>query len=300
MQKGRVESENEKHEKVFEFSDSFLLLGQNIEKSLKEITENFSDALENISKCNAEIVDYDSSMKEMNDLMKATNENIIEYKATLKEIVGENASKSNEQVVVNSPNLQYIIDEVANIVSKNLSSDVRGNLDEKFSGAGRVSKHIAEAIEEQLGQTQSALKEFYRTCTTGTEKIHYGEMTVLRVMKTLDFLDKLSNKTREQLIQKSISVEELTIGDKVECQHYSNFIKDMFVKLEKKREEDFKDLRELILRKSDTEATKEINEEKIDNKKSTEKDSKKEVKGTDERNKIFQYVFHRQRDSGKI
>lgn len=191
--------------------------------SIKEISLSASSVKDELSKVSDEVKSFkkeaSSSHEEVKKLIsiqaEAREEALLADEFVSKKVeqfkgfVDVFASLEGKTINIYNADAQVIIDEMANLVGKDIKEGVADSLQKndvirKFKNISGVS----QKVEEQLDETTKGLKELLLHCQKGNDDIYTSELILLKLMSVLRFLDRLSDKDRERIINSDFVVHE--------------------------------------------------------------------------------------------
>jgi len=192
-------------------------------ESIAKVSDEVLSIKESVSETSGEIISFKkeafSSYEEVKKLISIqaeareeallSDEFISKRVEQFREFVDVFSSLEEKTITVNNADAQAIIEEMAKIVGKDIKEGVADSLQKndvvrKFKSISGVSKKV----EEQLDETIKGLKELLLHCQKGSEDIYTSEIILLKLMSVLRFLDRLSDKDRERIINSDFAVHE--------------------------------------------------------------------------------------------
>jgi len=203
--------------------DDMTKVSNEVLSSIKEISLSASSVKEELSKVSDEVKSFkeeaSSSYEEVKKLIsiqvEAREEALLLDEFVSKKVeqfkgfVDVFASLEDKTINIYNADVQAIIEEMASLVGKDIKEGVADSLQKndvirKFKNISGVS----QKLEEQLDETTKGLKELLLHCQKGSDDIYTSELILLKLMSVLRFLDRLSDKDRERIINSDFVVHE--------------------------------------------------------------------------------------------
>lgn len=180
-----------------------------ISKETLSLKEDSFLAMETLRNLTQSLVDSMDLLKESDELISKKTQEFKRYVDVFSEL-------EDKTITINNADIMFIIEEMAKIVGNDVKKSLACSLEKndvirKFKNISGVSKKV----EEQLDETIKGLKELLLHCQKGSEDIYTSELILLKLMSVLRFLDRLSDKDRERIINSDFIVHE-DVAKKIE------------------------------------------------------------------------------------